>query len=59
MTDAHIPISQVARVSKGGSAAKPRFWRSLDELSDAEAMVKAMEADPSLYEAYELERAKR
>ena len=36
MSDAHIPISQVARVSKAGSAAKPRFWRSLDELSNAE-----------------------
>ena len=36
MSDVHIPISQVTRVSKGGSAAKPKFWRSLDELTDSE-----------------------
>ncbi len=36
MSDAHIPISQVTRVSKGASGAKPKFWRSLDELSDAD-----------------------
>jgi len=36
MSDVHIPISQVARVSKGVSAAKPKFWRSLDELTDSE-----------------------
>ena len=36
MSDAHIPISQVTRVSKGASGAKPRFWRSLDELTDSE-----------------------
>ncbi len=34
--DVHIPISQVTRVSKGASGAKPRFWRSLDELTDSE-----------------------
>ena len=36
MSDVHIPISQVTRVSKGVSAAKPKFWRSLDELTDSE-----------------------
>ena len=36
MSDVHIPISQVTRVSKGASGAKPKFWRSLDELIDAE-----------------------
>jgi MoCo/4Fe-4S cofactor protein with predicted Tat translocation signal len=36
MSDVHIPISQIARVSKGASGAKPKFWRSLDELTDSE-----------------------
>jgi MoCo/4Fe-4S cofactor protein with predicted Tat translocation signal len=36
MSDVHIPISQVTRVSKGAKGAKPKFWRSLDELTDAE-----------------------
>ena len=36
MSDVHIPISQVTRVSKGVSAARPKFWRSLDELTDSE-----------------------
>ena len=36
MSDVHIPISQVTRVSKGVSGAKPKFWRSLDELTDAD-----------------------
>ncbi len=36
MSDVHIPISQVTRVSKGASGAKPRFWRSLDELAGSE-----------------------
>jgi len=36
MSDVHIPISQVTRVSKGASGAKPKFWRSLDELTDSE-----------------------
>ena len=36
MSDVHIPASQVTRVSKGASPARPRFWRSLDELADAE-----------------------
>ncbi len=36
MSDVHIPISQVTRVSKGASSAKPKFWRSLDELTDSE-----------------------
>jgi molybdopterin-containing oxidoreductase family iron-sulfur binding subunit len=36
MSDAHIPISQVTRVSKGASGAKPKFWRSLDELTESE-----------------------
>ena len=36
MSDVHIPVSQVTRVSKGASGAKPKFWRSLDELTDSE-----------------------
>ncbi|MEO5762019.1 MAG: TAT-variant-translocated molybdopterin oxidoreductase [Vicinamibacteria bacterium] len=36
MSDVHIPISQVTRVSKGLSGAKPKLWRSLEELSSAE-----------------------
>ena len=36
MSDVHIPIAQVTRVSKGASPAKPKFWRSLDELSDSD-----------------------
>ncbi len=36
MSDVHIPISQVTRVSKGASGAKPKFWRSLDELTDSD-----------------------
>ena len=36
MSDVHIPVSHVTRVSKGASGAKPKFWRSLDELTDAE-----------------------
>ncbi|MEO8502217.1 MAG: TAT-variant-translocated molybdopterin oxidoreductase, partial [Vicinamibacteria bacterium] len=36
MSDVHIPISQVTRVSKGASPAKPKFWRSLDELAGSE-----------------------
>jgi MoCo/4Fe-4S cofactor protein with predicted Tat translocation signal len=34
MSDVHIPISQVTRASKGVS--KPKFWRSLDELTESE-----------------------
>ena len=36
MSDVHIPISQVTRVSRGASGAKPKFWRSLDELTDSD-----------------------
>ena len=36
MSDVHIPIAQVTRVSKGVSPSKPKFWRSLDELSDSD-----------------------
>ena len=36
MSDVHIPVSQVTRVSKGALGNKPKFWRSLDELTDSD-----------------------